>query len=138
MSTRFIAFAPLTSLTSSSERLSQISASIEKNPSLPAPASPKSVYRLAHYLEISELKQLALASIQRQLTVDNVAQELFGDVSQAYPEVQTILIHFAVKNWSIVKTSDAIKLAEKDLEGGEVPNPLVASIFVKLAMRLDN
>lgn len=42
-------------------------------PRSPAPVSPKSIYRLAHYLELQgELSQLALENFKSQLTVENI------------------------------------------------------------------
>ncbi|KAL8276954.1 hypothetical protein RQP46_010682 [Phenoliferia psychrophenolica] len=69
----------------------------------PRTSSPKSVYRLADYLDLSELKSLALAAILTQVDVTNVAEELTSDLSAHFEPVQEALAYFAVDNWAEVK-----------------------------------
>lgn len=97
----------------------------EEYPTLPRPASPKSVYRLAHLLQIAELQRLALASLLNFVTVENVAVEAFSPVSLAYDEVRSQLIDFIVRHWPQVKTSPSwIELSGKarrsEIVGGSV------------------
>ncbi|KAI5480475.1 BTB/POZ-like domain containing protein [Pseudohyphozyma bogoriensis] len=68
-----------------------------------SPVSPKSVYRLSHYLELPKLSQLALASFESQLSVANVGAELFSDVASSFPEIRDVCVKLAVKNWAEVK-----------------------------------
>lgn len=104
---------------------------------LPLFASPKSVFRLAHYLEIEELKALALDSIRTQLTVENAAVELVSDVSRCYQDVQKVVLDFVVDNWGKVKASKAMVELERQIEAEEVAVPTqVLGIFVKLAKGL--
>ncbi|KAK4698659.1 hypothetical protein P7C70_g7615, partial [Phenoliferia sp. Uapishka_3] len=96
------------------------------------PASPKSVYRLADFLELPELKALALDSILDQITVANVAVELISEVSQLYHPIQEALVDFAAKYWDEVKLSEGWKqLGRKVDEGEELSEP-------KIWMRLMN
>ncbi|GAA5856756.1 hypothetical protein JCM8547_008825 [Rhodosporidiobolus lusitaniae] len=57
-----------------------------------AAVSPKSVYRLAHLLELPQLASLALADFQVQLTVHNAASELFSETSGCYDELRDIAL----------------------------------------------
>ncbi|KAL8291313.1 hypothetical protein RQP46_002291 [Phenoliferia psychrophenolica] len=65
---------------------------------LPLPASPKSVYRLAHLLEIRELQALALEAIRSQVTVATVVADLFSETSGKYPAVLDVLCQFMVEH----------------------------------------
>lgn len=92
LETGYIQFPPLSStfppLTRGADRLKLISAAAAAEPTLPILASPFSVYRLAHFLELPELQQIALDAIVANLTVENVAVTGFAsDVALAYPEV---------------------------------------------------
>ncbi|KAL8277609.1 hypothetical protein RQP46_010041 [Phenoliferia psychrophenolica] len=64
----------------------------------PRLASAKSVYRLAHLLEIPELEALALEAIRSQVTVATVVADLFSKTSLKFPAVLDILCQFMVKN----------------------------------------
>ncbi|KAL8277607.1 hypothetical protein RQP46_010039 [Phenoliferia psychrophenolica] len=62
------------------------------------PASPKSVYRLANLLEITELQALALEAIRSQVTVATVVADLFSQTSLQYPAVLDLLCEFMEDN----------------------------------------
>ncbi|GAA6022693.1 hypothetical protein JCM8202_002740 [Rhodotorula sphaerocarpa] len=68
LATRSICFAQLRSAPEQI-RLADLTAANEANPCLPLPASPKSVYRLAHLLELDDLRAIALAESSSQLRV---------------------------------------------------------------------
>lgn len=106
----------------------------DKSPSLPLPVSPKSLFRLAHFLEILELQEVALACLESQITVENCAVELFSEVSILYPEVSSVLLESASANWAAVNVSSGMKEAERKVENDEVPG--AARIFVKLMSRV--
>ncbi|GAA5894791.1 uncharacterized protein JCM6883_002210 [Sporobolomyces salmoneus] len=79
-------------------------------PRVPSPVSPKSMYRLAHFLELNgDLGTLALSNFASQLTVENVMYELYTDVASKYTEIQDIAFSFAVKHWSSVRKTQAYK-----------------------------
>lgn len=92
------------------------------SPFHPFPASPKSVYRLAHFLELDDLAKLALANIKSQLTTENIAYELFGDVAAAYEAVGEMELEMVVKQWAFVKDTQAMKEMGRIAEDGEVPS----------------
>lgn len=103
--------------------------------SLPLPASPKSIYRLAHLLSLPDLSAQALASLSSQLTPSNVLYELFDSVSGAYDEVQKLELAYAIKHWKEVKGSPAMLLAEKRVELGELGHPV--GMLLQLAKSLN-
>ena len=107
---------------------------LQTNQSLPLPASPKSVYRLAHFLKLPDLAKLALANIRSQLTKENIAYEVMGDVALAYEEVGAMELDFAVPEWAFVKASAAMKDVERLAEKGEMPS--VGLMSFKLCKRL--
>lgn len=78
--TREITFAPSTTATADA---------------FPLPASPKSVYRLAHLLELPELCKIALKAIHSQLTPSTIATELFNETSGTFDEVLDVLLEYA-------------------------------------------
>ena len=84
-------------------------------------ASPKSVYRLAHLLELPHLQALALLNLKDQLMVDTAATELFSDISNIYDEVRAVVLDFVVKYWSEIKRSRGMNEFHQRLESGELP-----------------
>ncbi|GAA5877199.1 hypothetical protein JCM3774_000115 [Rhodotorula dairenensis] len=92
-----------------------------KYPTLPLPVSPKSVYRLAHLLQLDELQQIALDKFASSLTVNGAATELFSPVSIAYDELRKAAIEFAVKNWKAVQATDTWTELQARAVRGEVP-----------------
>lgn len=137
-----IAFAPLRSTfpdflnrEKDSPRKDAIVKIVAQDPLLPHPSSPKSVYRLAHYLELDDLQKLALQSIQQQLTFKNVAHELFSEISLRYPNVQKVALEYAIQNWKSVKDSQAMKVIEQQMDAGEL-NSAAGLICLKLARGL--
>lgn len=67
LTTGYIDFAPLLSSGARSDQLYHDHA--KEEPDLPLPVSPKSVYRLAHLLELPDLEQLAFTAFVSSLTV---------------------------------------------------------------------
>lgn len=92
------------------------------HPSHPLPASPKSVYRLAHYLELAGLMEIALAELKWQLTKDILAYEVFGDVALAYEDIREMELKLAVEDWEYIKESAAMEHVGKMVEAGELPS----------------
>jgi len=83
-------------------RLDYLSKHKLDDPLLPYPASPKSIYRLAHSLDLSSLSKLALSNYSSQLSPCNVAFEMMD------------LVDYLVKNWNeIVKDGNFKELLEK-------------------------
>ncbi|GAA6004344.1 uncharacterized protein JCM10292_001435 [Rhodotorula paludigena] len=80
-----------------------------ENLGAPFPASPKSVYRLAHFLDIPALRRKALEAIEDQLTATMCALELFSDVCTSYDEVRELVVGYARDDWHLVSATDAFE-----------------------------
>ncbi|KAL7336952.1 Proteophosphoglycan ppg4, partial [Rhodotorula toruloides] len=104
---------------------------VEQHPNLPLPASPKSVYRLAHYLGLEQLAKVALNNLESQLTPKNAACELFSRLACCYPQLRDVVLSYVVENWEKVVESGAWKEMEKDADAGKLP-----AEFVKTALLL--
>ncbi|KAL8278956.1 hypothetical protein RQP46_008625 [Phenoliferia psychrophenolica] len=103
--------------------------------SLPA-TSPKSVYRLAHFLGLDELGLLALASIVSQIDPSNAIEELFGELTALYEPLQVALLDYAARNWDKVKQSKGWKELEGSIDAEEDVPVATTRLFAKLLRRL--
>lgn len=88
-----------------------------------SPTSPKSVYRLADFLELHELKSLALSSILSQVKATNAIEELMSDVSTLYEPIKAALLDFTAQNWNEVKKSEDWKDLEAKVRAGDQDIP---------------
>lgn len=138
----FITFAPLSSPSlvvkdPSAARSNVISAAATANTGLPLPASPKSVYKLAHLLELEGIMKLALENFKSKVTVQSVLFELVTDMS-VYDPVREALVAFAVANWAAVrKTTVGRELTKADVIDG-LPNASVAvAALFELALKAE-
>ncbi|BGP55282.1 hypothetical protein JCM8202v2_002880 [Rhodotorula sphaerocarpa] len=79
-------------------------------PHRPKPVSPKSLYRLAHFLEIPTLQQTCLDALRKELSPETVAYEVFDDpMAEVYDEVVRAELDFALANWDKVRASKAMR-----------------------------
>ncbi|GAA5987734.1 hypothetical protein JCM10908_007189 [Rhodotorula pacifica] len=92
----------------------------KQHPALPLPVSPKSVYRLAHILQLPDLQKIALKSLASCLTVDGAAHELFCPASIAYDDLRKVVIKFVVKHWKAVRATDAWTEKQRQAACGEI------------------
>lgn len=118
--------------TSTAARRGALASALASSPSLPLAASPKSVYRLADYLDIPALKSLALDSITRQLSPENAAAELFGDVCASYPAIKAAVLEYAVAHWKEVKASRGMANILERVKEGNLPNGAIMSVELLL------
>ncbi|ORY46704.1 hypothetical protein BCR35DRAFT_356247 [Leucosporidium creatinivorum] len=130
ITTGYVDFAPLSATRSAEKRSSSRAKHLADKPFLPLRASPKSVYRLAHLLELPDLAALALAEIERQLTAESVAAVLFSDVSLCYDAVKDLALEYAVRKWSEVQKSAGMHEVQKQVESNKAPE------YGKLAFEL--
>ncbi|GAA5915549.1 hypothetical protein JCM6882_005934 [Rhodosporidiobolus microsporus] len=134
--TGFIDFAPLKSTclprfpTAQRTRSVEVTARASRVNSAVLPPSPKSVYRLAHFLGLDDLQRLALAHIRSGLRVDSVAFELADKTTNLYDEVQYMVVAFILANYSEVEDSAAYKKVMRRISAGEVPQ--AGSVMVAL------
>lgn len=134
LATRIIDFAPLRS-SGGSSRKEHIKEALQMRPTRPAPVSPKSVYRLAHLLDLEPLKSLALAKLTAELNVANAASELFSDVASSYPAIRDAALNFVVAKRAAVLASHGWRLAETRAGSGSLP-PASVHTALLLARRL--
>jgi hypothetical protein len=118
----FISFAPLaSSLSSDRDTSSEMIHTDDNTDSTTLPsASPKSVYRLAHLLDLPELAQLALNSIEFQLTPSNVALELFGNLAGVYDDLRKVELDYFVANYEQVKKTTSMDIVKKRAIEGDL------------------
>ncbi len=105
--------------------------------SAPPPVSPKSVYRLAHLVNLPKLAGEALRAFKENLTVDNVAKQLFSSTADLYDDIRAAAADFAVERWKEVEKTAAMRevLAKVDAreadQGGVVMRALAKASLAK-------
>ncbi|GAA5832446.1 hypothetical protein JCM11251_006457 [Rhodosporidiobolus azoricus] len=87
---------------------------------LPLPVSPKSVFRLAHFLQMDKLADHALVELSEQVHAPNIAAELFGNVAEKYDEVRKVVMDVAVANWREVSKSEGMQQVREKIRSGEM------------------
>ncbi|KAL7342695.1 hypothetical protein BJY59DRAFT_633313, partial [Rhodotorula toruloides] len=135
--TGYIAFAPLSSTfpfersAFAPSRISEVTAAVSSNPSLPYPASPKSTFRLAHLLELDDLQKLCLANLAKQLTVDCAAVELFSETSVCYDDWRKVVLDFVADNCDAVTASSAWAEVTDKVKRDEIrgSGPIMLELF---------
>lgn len=104
----------------SSSRKDDLFGFYKAHPNRAIPSSPKSLFRLAHFLDMPTLKALALASYKSMLSNNFVAAELVCDVLGAYEELRAAAVDFVAKgDWGQVRKSAAMQQVLKDIDGDD-------------------
>ncbi|BGP32868.1 hypothetical protein JCM10296v2_004653 [Rhodotorula toruloides] len=136
-----IAFAPLSSALSSaaapgarsrSEVIAGFAAQDENRPYL---VSPRSAFRLAHRLELDDLKSLCLSSMRENLTPETAPHELFSEVSVAHASWRNTIVDFVVRNCVKVCATDGWKEVQEKVDADEIPG--AAPIMMRLLLAKD-
>jgi hypothetical protein len=78
-------------------------------------ASPKSVYKLSHYLDLPDLQELALKNLISQLTPEIAETELYSTLCQTHSDVRQRILDWVIDNGPAIKLSRKRK-AEEQLE----------------------
>ncbi|GAA5905973.1 hypothetical protein JCM5296_001305 [Sporobolomyces johnsonii] len=140
IATGYIRFAPLRSKFKSGDkgdksdkqaRAAEVNKIFSRRDSqLPPPVSPKSVYRLAHLLEIPDLLQLALDNFKSQLSPANVAYELYSDVSCSYEAIRDVALDFTVANWKEVSKAEGTREMEQRAYAEELPKAAMGTVML--------
>lgn len=131
-----IAFAPLRSSFATAGDPQAVGASREQylrdyhqaNRSLPWPASPKSVYRLAHLLQLSDLQKLALEALGSSLTVSCAIQEIFSPTAMAYDELRKLLRDFVLKHLTTIGSNPTFTAQKEKAKRGELEGPALVTM----------
>ncbi len=116
----FIDFAPLAQVSSAATpataaHLARAATHAAPDPDLPLPASPKSVYKLAHFLELPDLMELALNNLKTQLTIDSALYQVVSDVA-LHDEVFDAISAFSRPRWQTIKgTQAAVDLGKPEM-----------------------
>lgn len=116
-----IDFAPLSSLAQEPE-------AVPIDDPFSPPVSPKSVYRLAHHLNLTHLASLALASFTAQLTVQNVASELWSELAEMCEEIRLQAFAFAIAHSAEVVESAGFKEVERRAKLGAHKKEVAAMV----------
>jgi len=111
-------------------RLDYLSKHTLEDPLLPYPASPKSIYRLAHSLDLSSLSKLALSNYSSQLSPSIVAFEMMDPIIDDYEQVCQVLVEYLVKNWNEIVEDENFKVLLEKVKKDEVI--LSGSMMAKL------
>ncbi|GAA5985357.1 hypothetical protein JCM5350_005156 [Sporobolomyces pararoseus] len=140
LDTGYIRFSPFKSFFSSSlpptTRRSFLEKSLEDEPDLPLPVSPKSVYRLATRFSLHLLEELSLSTISSSLTVSNAAEELFSPLSLAHEEVQAVIIEFVGQNWAAIRDGESYKAIVAKIKKDEIKG--AGKVLVDLIMAVQS
>ncbi|GAA6007035.1 hypothetical protein JCM10207_009178 [Rhodosporidiobolus poonsookiae] len=143
LQTGYLCLAPLTSACqpctadAPGPRRKFLSQHRRKNPSLPLPVSPKSLYRLIDLLRLPETTGLAarcLEVISSSLTLEGAALELFGDTAIAVEPIRKVVLGFVVANWDKVSETASWKEWSGKVKAGELP--AAAGVAMELAEAL--
>ena len=140
LSTGYIHFAPLTSsfATSPTSRIEALEVEHKKNPHLPFPASPKSVYRLAHILELDNLEQAAMRFFHDEcLNLGTAPIELFSDLSRNHTEWRRMILERIMAQWDEVKASEVWATTTQRIKDGEIEGagPTMVELLEAIAKR---
>ncbi|GAA5897623.1 hypothetical protein JCM5296_003741 [Sporobolomyces johnsonii] len=81
-------------------------------PLSPPAVSPKSLYRLAHFLEIPALQSLCVTALRERLTVDNIPREMLGSLAESYQEIWDVEVKWAKERWKEVLKGEGMRAEE--------------------------
>ncbi|GAA5844573.1 hypothetical protein JCM9279_006351 [Rhodotorula babjevae] len=118
-------------------RTASLLAFVEEN-GLPAPVSPKSVYRLASIVGLAELKSIAMRYVRDEaLTVSTAPAELFSELARDYVEWRTMVLDWIMERWEEVEVSDGWTAMMQKVGKGEVDGaaPIVVEVLGRVAKR---
>ncbi|KAJ3486469.1 hypothetical protein NLI96_g4229 [Meripilus lineatus] len=125
-----ISFSPLRSQKLPPKAVSLENSSKEREA---PPCSPKSMYRLAHQLQLKDLQNLAFKDIKSKLTAENIFNELFSPFSARYPEIIEVEAEFLCQLPDHVILQDLSKWADH-ITHGRLPHasPALVTVMQKL------
>lgn len=114
-----IVFASLkSSFATSAPRIEPLRRAHAREPHAPIPVSAKSVYKLANYLDIPSLSQIALNTYLGQIDIRHAAQEVFGPML-GFPEAKARLVSYMEANKDAFKDAGGMAEVKERLERDE-------------------
>ncbi|KAI0761408.1 hypothetical protein BC629DRAFT_995759 [Irpex lacteus] len=107
----------------------------EKHPHLPPLCSPKSIYRLADFVGIEELKFLAREDLKTKITSENVAREIFSRFSSMYDEVLDTELEILYSDSMLADTLPKVLKITTSISRGNMPygEKALAVLLTKLS-----
>ncbi|BGP12321.1 hypothetical protein JCM10213_003874 [Rhodosporidiobolus nylandii] len=135
-----LSFAPLSSTClpvnegAVTSRLDAVRNSYEASGSTVMPSSPRSLFRLAHYLQLGDLQKRCLEAIRHTLEPETVALELLKPSTRLYEELQEAVVGCAVNEVAHFKLSDAWKEVAGKVESGQASE--AAAVMLALTQAL--
>ncbi|GAA5990552.1 hypothetical protein JCM5350_005838 [Sporobolomyces pararoseus] len=141
--TGFLRFAPLTSSfldfasyqpvvdapKAQEERQQVIDQLVVENPSLPDPVSPKSMYRLAAFLDLEDLKERSLVAYAQRLSPQGAIHELLSKESSCYPDIRDATLKYIASKSETILKSGSYDYLYQQLQTGRLRDP---TIFAKV------
>ncbi|KAH9921168.1 uncharacterized protein B0H18DRAFT_1022275 [Fomitopsis serialis] len=100
------------------------------NPQRPAPCSCRSMYRLAHRLDMADLKNMAFEELKSQLSKDNVIKEIFSQFTSQHEQVKDMELQLLKRYWDELKGSDQVSEMMMKVVSGKHPH--AASIMMEI------
>ncbi|GJN91228.1 hypothetical protein Rhopal_004246-T1 [Rhodotorula paludigena] len=136
LQTGTLLFAPLSSTckpiepSAKSDREAKLSRYEQEYTCAVTPASPKSVYRLAHFLSLPDLEDKCLRELRINLSPHNAAHELFDNASVLYDAWRQVVLEYVLKSWEEVSQASSWTDMLDRIERDEVPGS--SAIMVRL------
>ncbi|EIW82767.1 hypothetical protein CONPUDRAFT_151827 [Coniophora puteana RWD-64-598 SS2] len=84
--------------------------------------SPKSMYRLAHKLQLESLKQIAFQEIRRNLKNENILTEVLSKFTSRYPEIRDMETDFLLAHRHEKGVMDTLPGKMERVMRGEMPH----------------
>ncbi|KAI4526158.1 hypothetical protein K525DRAFT_189736 [Schizophyllum commune Loenen D] len=103
------------------------------SPASPLECSPKSMYAIAEKAKMDDLRALCIQAIMADITVKNVAQEVFGKFSSKYPEVLEAETDFLVKHLKDSKCAEEVQRVMQNAAAKPHYGTAVAMVWRKMA-----
>ncbi|KAI0761409.1 hypothetical protein BC629DRAFT_995836 [Irpex lacteus] len=107
----------------------------EKNPHLPPLCSPKSVYRLAEFVGLEELKHLAQKDLKAKITKETVAREVFSRFSSMYSDILDMQLEILYQDSMLADTLPKVLKTTTSIAQGNMPysEKALAALLTKLS-----
>ncbi|GAA6033752.1 hypothetical protein JCM8097_004415 [Rhodosporidiobolus ruineniae] len=115
-----IIFAPRDPATVETSRLDHLKEHAEDLELDMLASSPKSVYRLAHYLDLPDLQSLARIHYRSSLRAATVGRELVHPVVLLYEPLQKEVVSYIVEHFAEVEKTEEYKSVMARITNGEV------------------
>ncbi|KAI5889712.1 uncharacterized protein SCHCODRAFT_01158417 [Schizophyllum commune H4-8] len=103
------------------------------SPAAPLKCSPKSMYAIAEQAKMNDLRTLCIQAIMADITVKNVAQEVFSRFSSKYPEVLEAETDFLVKHLKDAECAEEVQRVMRNATTMPHCGTAIAVVWRKMA-----